>query len=222
MSVTKHTVTEEQTGFKIVSYNYDSLVPSDTTVHYAVGSTQHLGDDDVVPCRHGLHFCPRALDCLQFANVYNSDGSTVIHRLIRVVVPVGAVVATDDGGFKYAASALRVDADVTDDMAELLTGATTYRTMLSTNTQRHHFQAGKAHRVDGPATISRAGKGASMAWWRDGRPYNGYRGRYCAVSRDRHGEILVYGAALPTLSVRVVDAVLRREIDAMLDECELF
>jgi hypothetical protein len=221
-ATTRRVVTAELTGYKIVGPDYGSLLspPLASKVYYPVGSTQQLGDDYVVPCERGLHFCPRALDCLQFAEFYDELGNSLGRRLIRVVVPVGAVVATDDGGFKYAASVLRVDADVTDNIDALLTGTTSHGNHRARASR--YFRAALPHRIGGPAFVRRIGNAVTKIWLRDGVPYDGHHDCWCAVRRDKYGMLTVCTALHPTVRVPVVDAARQRELTFMLDERETF
>jgi hypothetical protein len=110
----------ERTGFKVVDAEGTPFYGS-RTLRFSVGETHCLPDGEKpTPCKSGFHYCPVALDCLRFVDW--DDGC----RLLAVAVPDGAATVTDDG-YKYAASALTVVADVTADAKRLLTGA-----MLST------------------------------------------------------------------------------------------
>jgi hypothetical protein len=107
----------QREGYKVVNA-YGSPFYGDGTFRYAVGETVRL-PDGVQPrcCHRGFHYCPVPLDCLRYVAWLPG------HRLLRVKVPDGAVVDTDDGGRKCAASVLTVVDDVTHDVGRLLTGA---------------------------------------------------------------------------------------------------
>jgi hypothetical protein len=198
MNVVKSVTTAELVGYKIVSASYDSLVEGGRTpIRYVVGSTYELGDDDVVVCHRGLHFCPRALDCLRY---YDLSGG---RRLLRVVVPVGVTVVTDDGGAKYAASVLRVDEDVTAQSDTLLTGVMRHRGI--TADRFACFQSGYVEKH----------------WCRNGEYYQGCLGRYCVVWSDPQDDGV---CAVPTPSAPVVHPYPSeaQQIRRILDRVEPF
>jgi hypothetical protein len=154
-------------------------------VEYRVGATTTSPDgDDVQPCVRGLHFCPKAMDCLIYYNFFRNEN----RRLLRVSVPVGSVVATDDD-IKYAASALTVVADVTADVRRLLTGAHA-RPSYGVTT---YYEAGVVHRNEGDqaASVRRATDSTSKMWVRRGRLYKGCLGKYSSVVRFSNGETRV-------------------------------
>jgi hypothetical protein len=173
----KHVVTEPLHGYKIVDEHFHSLVLAGERKLYTVGTTVALGDDNVLPCCRGLHFCPNALDCLGY---YDLSGD---RRLLRVTVPVGATVATSDGGKKYAASVLHVDADVTADVDSLLTGVWREPERITC------YQAGRMHRDtnDEPAVVRRMGYSVSKTWYRDGKRWNGCLGKFSDAGNDHGG-----------------------------------
>jgi hypothetical protein len=211
-AVRKGTTTEPLKGYKIVARNLTSIKKTvyGKAVQYAVGQTTTLDSDpdDVRPCGRGLHFCPKALDCLIHYDL--SDGN----RLLHVSVPVGSVVATADGGIKYAASALTVVADVTADAASLLTGCVTWFDTA-------WYEAGRAHRDvnDEPARVRRSSSSAAKTWLRHGQPFKGCLGKYSYVGCD-FGCVCVRTGDGPV--VGVVDAVERAQLAAIVARKESF
>jgi hypothetical protein len=170
-ATTTHKTTEPLWGCKIVDRGFYSLVQTDAPKQYLVGTTVSLDDDNVRPCQRGLHFCPDALDCLWY---YAMDGG---NRLLRVSVPVGATVATDDDGKKYAASQLHVEADVTGDVASLLTGTRRDPQVAAC------YRAGRFHRDtnDEPAVVARTLSRVKKSWFRDGKLWKGCLGKYSSA-----------------------------------------
>jgi hypothetical protein len=83
-------------------------------------------------------------------------------------------VASYDGGKKYAASQLHVDADVTADVDSLLSGV--HRTAA----RDACYRAGMLHRDtnDEPAAVFRTRDTVTKTWFRDGKPWNGCLGKY--------------------------------------------
>jgi hypothetical protein len=107
-------------GYKLVGQ--DGLTfHGNPRLQFDVGTTHRLpAGVEPVCCRVGFHYCPRALDCVRYVP-YDLVGGRM--RLLRVVVPDGAAVVTDDGDeYKCAASALAAVEDVTADVDRLLTG----------------------------------------------------------------------------------------------------
>jgi hypothetical protein len=174
-ATTRTVTTTELVGYKLVDKDRNSMVWKSHKVHYDVGSTYSVVDADKVRlCHYGLHFCPRALDCLEFYGFTNGN------RLLRVVVPVGATVVASRDGVKCAASALHIDADVTDDAATLLTGVLVVRDADEIITDC--YRNGMLHRDtrDEPARVYRTPRCIEKIWNRNGEPYEGC-GPYVAV-----------------------------------------
>jgi hypothetical protein len=107
-------------GYKLVNADGTTFRGSPRP-RFRVGTTHRLpAGVEPVCCQVGFHYCPRALDCVRYVP---HDVSYDRVRLLRVVVPNDAAVATDDDDeCKYAASALTAVDDVTADMDWLLTG----------------------------------------------------------------------------------------------------
>jgi hypothetical protein len=213
--------TVEMVGYKIVGASGESLVPVGDVVCYVVGQTHSLeAGAVVVPCVSGLHFCPRPLDCLLFYDLRSG------RRLLRVVVPVGATVATDDGGVKYAASDLRVDADVTADADALLTGIVSNAgRLLNDGSKTATYRRGVMHNEadDGPACVYKSTTAVEKSWYRDGQFCNGCLGRYCRVSQWTGDRIIrAFTWADADLRQVLVDPSDKAAIAAALDRVEPF
>jgi hypothetical protein len=211
MATTKFVTTEPLYGFKFVGASYGSLVSTTAPVTYLVGTTVELGDDDVQPCVRGLHFCPKVLDCCHYFNFYPT-----LTRIVRVVVPVGATVATDDGGRKYAASALTVVADVTADADALLT------TMENDSGRILWRFAGRPHRDvdDEPALVSRTAHQTYKRWFVGGTEHPACLRKYAWVWRDAEGYVW---ASRPGLNLEAItDPTERAALTAILDRRESF
>jgi hypothetical protein len=156
-------MTNVRTGYKVVDADGQSL-HGDPRVVYAVGSRYAL-PVGMAPkiCDRGFHYCPVALECLRFV-AFRRD-----YRLLEVTVPDDAEIVCDNGGLKWAASAIDVVADATADIPRLLTGVTRPTTSDPGQQAVHFYEAGLRHRLDGPAIMLR---GEVKFWYRQGEEWS--------------------------------------------------
>jgi hypothetical protein len=132
-------------GYKIVTDT--GLSVYGIRVQYVVGQSYRLPEGARVEmCQTGYHYCPVAVDCLRYVPWDDT------HRLLKVEALGDADVVTDKG-INCASSGIIVLADVTRDVADLLTGVV--RVRVGPNVDVSVCRGGFLHADDGPANVYR-------------------------------------------------------------------